>query len=200
MDKVGDNLLTADQVAEYLKLDRETIYRKARRGEIPGIKIGKEWRFSTEGLNNWIKELEKNTLNPQGEDVGRFLSEREKTSQLIKTENPPKQMEKKARKILESFRQRIPKEASNQIKEIHCFGSYARGEETVDSDLDLLVVLNQDDPKLEEQIEETAYQVMWDYDFHPLITIHFLSQDRYQHLSQVNSLFYQRVSEEGVVF
>ena len=43
--QVSDPLWTVDDVAAYLKLQPETIRSMARRRELPGIKIGKVWRF-----------------------------------------------------------------------------------------------------------------------------------------------------------
>ena len=32
--------MTVDEVAEYLRLNREVVLRKARKGEIPAVKVG----------------------------------------------------------------------------------------------------------------------------------------------------------------
>jgi len=38
--------LTIKEAAEKLKLAKITIYRMARRGQLPAIKLGKAWRIS----------------------------------------------------------------------------------------------------------------------------------------------------------
>jgi excisionase family DNA binding protein len=38
--------LTINEAAEKLKLARITIYRMARRGQLPAVKLGKAWRIS----------------------------------------------------------------------------------------------------------------------------------------------------------
>jgi excisionase family DNA binding protein len=39
-------LWTVEEVAEYLRLQPETVRAKARKGEIPAVKVGKRiWRF-----------------------------------------------------------------------------------------------------------------------------------------------------------
>ncbi|MEA3253899.1 MAG: helix-turn-helix domain-containing protein [Chloroflexota bacterium] len=51
-----ENLLTVDDVAGYLRLNRETVLRKARRGEIPSIKMGyRSYRFRKDQIDDWIK-------------------------------------------------------------------------------------------------------------------------------------------------
>ena len=39
------NLLTAKQVAELLQWNPYTIVKKAEKGDLPGFKLGREWRF-----------------------------------------------------------------------------------------------------------------------------------------------------------
>ena len=40
-----DNILTAREVAAYLRLTVTTVCNLAASGELPGFKIGKSWRF-----------------------------------------------------------------------------------------------------------------------------------------------------------
>jgi excisionase family DNA binding protein len=40
-----DEILTVSQVSKLLKLHRITIYKLARKGMIPGWRVGKSWRF-----------------------------------------------------------------------------------------------------------------------------------------------------------
>ncbi len=50
------SLLTVDEVADLLRASPAMIYRLLKRGEIPGFKIGGDWRFdvkkSTVGARN----------------------------------------------------------------------------------------------------------------------------------------------------
>jgi excisionase family DNA binding protein len=39
-------VLTADEVAEYLKLSKITVYKLAKQGTIPGFRVGSSWRFN----------------------------------------------------------------------------------------------------------------------------------------------------------
>jgi excisionase family DNA binding protein len=51
-------VLTPEDVAELLHIDRETVYRMARRHEIPAFKVGTKWRFRRAGLSEWMQALE----------------------------------------------------------------------------------------------------------------------------------------------
>jgi len=53
-DKNKD-IMTAKDVAEYLKLHPLTVHRYARQGKIPAFKIGTDWRFHRQYIEEWIK-------------------------------------------------------------------------------------------------------------------------------------------------
>lgn len=52
-----DPLWTVDDVADYLKLQPETIRSMARRGELPAIKIGKVWRFQKHAIHEMLVNM-----------------------------------------------------------------------------------------------------------------------------------------------
>lgn len=56
--------MTPEEVADYLRLNRETVYRNLRRGQLPGIKIGSQWRVSRSSLNKALDiiDLHKESL------------------------------------------------------------------------------------------------------------------------------------------
>ena len=60
-----DDLLTARQVQELLKVDRTTVYRMLKDGRLSGIKIGKNWRFPRKNIDALLhnkKNSNKSTL------------------------------------------------------------------------------------------------------------------------------------------
>jgi excisionase family DNA binding protein len=48
-------VLTLAQLAELLQLDERTVGELARKGEIPGRKVGREWRFSRDAVLDWLR-------------------------------------------------------------------------------------------------------------------------------------------------
>jgi excisionase family DNA binding protein len=50
------DLLTTAELAKYLHLKATTVRRKAARGEIPAVKIGKHLRFDRAEIDNWLRE------------------------------------------------------------------------------------------------------------------------------------------------
>jgi excisionase family DNA binding protein len=48
------DIMTLEEVAKYLKLQPQTVYKWAQEGQIPGAKLGKEWRFRRAIVDEWI--------------------------------------------------------------------------------------------------------------------------------------------------
>ena len=48
-------VLTVHEVAEYLRISEAKVYRLAREGELPVIRIGKTWRFRRDLLDDWLE-------------------------------------------------------------------------------------------------------------------------------------------------
>ena len=49
-------ILTLEEVALYLRLKPQTIYKWAQEKRIPAVKLGKEWRFRRSILDRWLNE------------------------------------------------------------------------------------------------------------------------------------------------
>lgn len=49
-------ILTIDEVAAYLRLTPQTIYKWAQEKRIPAVKLGKEWRFRRSIIDRWFDE------------------------------------------------------------------------------------------------------------------------------------------------
>ena len=49
------DVLTVGEVAAFMRVSRETIYRLAARGELPGRKIGRIWRFPRGAIQKYVE-------------------------------------------------------------------------------------------------------------------------------------------------
>lgn len=49
-----DQLLTPRELAGYLRLNQTTVIRKAMKGEIPAIRVGKQFRFDKNQIDRWL--------------------------------------------------------------------------------------------------------------------------------------------------
>jgi excisionase family DNA binding protein len=67
--------MTAEEAAAYLRLAPVTLYRLAGKGEIPGVKIGRLWRFKRSELERWFeRQARLNVSDTSGRiDVAREL-------------------------------------------------------------------------------------------------------------------------------
>jgi excisionase family DNA binding protein len=54
-DTERQGFLTTDEVLGYLNTTPRTIYRLIRNGELPAIRIGRQWRFRRADLDRWIE-------------------------------------------------------------------------------------------------------------------------------------------------
>lgn len=59
--KEADRIMTIAEVAEYLRLGEATIYRLAQEGKIPGIKVGRSWRFKKGIIDAWFRTKEQHS-------------------------------------------------------------------------------------------------------------------------------------------
>ena len=59
VDEVVEHPLTPEDVAVLLQIDRETVYRMARRGDLPAFKVSSRWRFLPSRLQRWMEEQER---------------------------------------------------------------------------------------------------------------------------------------------
>lgn len=49
------NLMTIDDLSEYLKVTRRTIYDWLKHNKIPAIKLVGQWRFKKERIDDWLE-------------------------------------------------------------------------------------------------------------------------------------------------
>ena len=51
-----ETLMDIKQVAAYLQINEATAYNWSQRGKLPGIKIGRIWRFRREDIEAWLDQ------------------------------------------------------------------------------------------------------------------------------------------------
>ena len=58
-------LIDIDELAEYLKLKKQTIYNWLNQGKISGMKVGGVWRFDRRDIDTWLRS--KKRVSTSGE-------------------------------------------------------------------------------------------------------------------------------------
>ncbi len=52
--KYDDKWMTIEELAKYLKMSRSKLYHMVQKSEIPASKIGNQWRFDRDKINEWM--------------------------------------------------------------------------------------------------------------------------------------------------
>jgi len=107
-------------------------------------------------------------------------------------------MRPEVKDLLQAFHERIPESVCPYIQHLILFGSAAREEDQTESDVDVLVLLDEKSQEREEALREAAYQAMWACDFQRLLSLKILSLTDYEDRLAKGYSFYQNVEREGV--
>ncbi len=52
---MATDVLTVEELARYLRVDPQTVYRRFRKGDIPGVRIGRAIRFPRAVVEAWLR-------------------------------------------------------------------------------------------------------------------------------------------------
>lgn len=100
--------------------------------------------------------------------------------------------------LIEELKQRLPPDVLRHIRRMILYGSRARGDAAEDSDLDLVALVDENTPELEQKLDEIAYSVMWDHDFKPIISLKVFAEERFRIAAEKGFSYYRNVEREGV--
>jgi len=107
-------------------------------------------------------------------------------------------MDERDRNLILELKKRFPADVMAHIRKVVAFGSRVRDQGEEDSDLDLLILVDRKTPELERKIEDIVYQVMWDHDFKPIISIKVLTEAGYLNSLREGFSFYKTIEREGI--
>ncbi|WP_068470653.1 helix-turn-helix domain-containing protein [Candidatus Protochlamydia phocaeensis] len=69
------DILNIDEAAQFLRVSKTTLYRYVQSGKIPAFKMGKNWKFHRELLNDWMKNQIQDNSIEFGLDKTKVVSE-----------------------------------------------------------------------------------------------------------------------------
>lgn len=61
MTKFSTRLMNIEELADYLRIQRQTIYNWLNQGKIAGIKVGGVWRFDRKDVDEWLRSRRHST-------------------------------------------------------------------------------------------------------------------------------------------
>ncbi|HLO14346.1 MAG TPA: helix-turn-helix domain-containing protein [Anaerolineales bacterium] len=62
-EKEHRTILTVREVAEYLRMSEAKVYRLAKERCLPGVRIGKSWRFRKDLLDDWLSKRTESSMD-----------------------------------------------------------------------------------------------------------------------------------------
>ena len=150
--------MTVKELAKYLKLSEQLIYKLAQNSEVPAAKVGGAWRFSQEEIDKWMLAQSKPDKSWPPEEI---------------------------KKIVDEFHQEIKQLYGNNLSCLLLFGSWARGDATEESHIDLLVVLKNINDYWKEwhKVKDIAYNTGFNFEKERCIVIStiLMNEEEYLH-------------------
>lgn len=174
----NNEIMTIKDLALYLKINEKTIYKLAKKKELPGIKIGGMWRFKKEAVDSWLVDFSKKIEATKMKNSGNLnLKDNEKKALL------------ELKKILfKSF----------SVSGIILYGSKARGDFDEESDIDILIILNNKvDDNIREKIFSMSFKIEIKYDV--IFGILVESEDFWNSPIAEAMPIHSNISREGVL-
>ncbi len=174
-----DGYYTVSEFASIIGKDAGNIRKKLIKGEIQGEKIGKQW------------VIPKGTVYPEDRRVksGDYRNWRKRIS--VRQDNP------KLMKALRAMCCEIQLVYGSMLDQIVLYGSYARGEETEESDVDIAVILRKKDT---EKKHSAMTDIVVDYELAQGVTLSVITIEK-EEMQNWDTLlpFYNNIKKEGII-
>ena len=107
-------------------------------------------------------------------------------------------MNKKDKALILELKKRLPLKIKKHLKRFIIFGSRVTGEAYEDSDLDVIALVDRKTAYIEKNFDDIVYQVMWDNDFKPIISLKIFSESKYNTALNKGYSFYKNVENQGI--
>jgi len=53
-DRTSQAFLTTEEVIDFLRVNPRTVYRLIQAGDLPAVRVGRQWRFRRTDLETWL--------------------------------------------------------------------------------------------------------------------------------------------------
>ena len=100
--------------------------------------------------------------------------------------------------LIKKFVNEVKNQYENKIYKTILFGSYARGDNRADSDIDMLIIWEGNRSKKKKKIEDIAFDYLLEEGLY--FSIKVLNTQQYNELKEKGSPFIENIEKEGVLF
>jgi predicted nucleotidyltransferase len=104
---------------------------------------------------------------------------------------------KKENDALQAFNQRLLTELGKQVQQVILFGSKARGDSALDSDIDVLILADEESRPLRKTISKISSQIGLDYDV--CLGTLLIANKRWQQMSSERFSICRNVERDGIL-
>lgn len=101
------------------------------------------------------------------------------------------------RAAITAYVHRVMTEYTEEVVSITLYGSQARGEASVESDIDLFIVIRHDTPALRKALADLAWEVQFEHGV--VISDIIRSVEQLEYMRAMRFPYYQCIEEEGVL-
>lgn len=165
--KLPDMVMDIEGLGKYLKLAPVTLYKMVKTGKIPCRRIGKSLRFPKEMIDRWLTEEHKGGKIPP----------------LIKN-------------LLSQFAAKVRSRLGERVKEMVLYGSWARDEARIDSDVDIAILIDRKDLTVMKTVSEIAADLSLETD-HFISTV-VVESETHEKGRREGYPFHLRLEREGI--
>lgn len=100
------------------------------------------------------------------------------------------------RAAVQAFLQRLYQDCEHVVQQTFLFGSKARGDSEPDSDIDILVIVQDESWSLRDAISAIAARVSLEYN--TLIGPRVIGCERWERMGRERFSFYENIAQEGI--
>lgn len=165
---MASQVMDIQGLSRYLKLAPVTLYKMVKEGKVPCKRIGNSLRFPKEMIDRWLCEADR-----------------------VEPKTPPK-----IAKVIAEFSSRIKRSLKGRIKDVRLYGSFARREARIDSDIDIAVIVDRKDLALSRIVSQIASDLSLEAD--KLLSIVVIEEGLHKKGIQEGYPFHLKIEQEGI--
>lgn len=130
--------------------------------------------------------------------AGEFYESLVETGRLVmsKIASPSQSLTNQEEIAVQQFIFELKKQFKNAVYAITLYGSKARGDAFIDSDIDLLIVMDSDAWVIRNQVSHIASRISLEFDL--LLSPHVISKETWQEMMEAPLSFYKNILQEGI--